>query len=327
MAVYDPTGGGGVAIDEVLTNISVALPNEGFVGDRLFPTVRVRKQSAKYYVFGREAWVLEPGSDVRAPGTEANEIPGMKLSRQPYYAEEHALQIAVTDEERENTVGTPVNPDRDGTELVTSKLLLGRELAIKDFVYDSTNYPVDHVETLSGGDQWQNYSTSDPIGDMKRARRKVHSKIFIEPNLAVIPYEVMSVLEDHPDFIDRIKYSQAGVVTEDIIARLFNIQTVIVPGVAYNSARMGQAESLGYLWGKTVGVFYVPPRPAPRTPAFGYEFAWVYPGGQVQVVERWREIRRKSDVIRTSRRYDLRTVALDGDGNATAGYLIKNAVA
>jgi hypothetical protein len=326
MPVYDTRGGGNTHIDRALTNISLGYPNEEFVGDVLFPSVRVRKQSDLYYVFGREGWVLEPGADLRAPGTEANEIPGLEVSTEPYFAREHALQIAVTDEEREN-VDSPMAPDRDGTELVTSKLLLGRELAIKNKVTTVANYASGNTVTLSGTDQWSDYTNSDPIGDSHTARDAIHAKLFVRPNLVVMPYQVMSVLEDHPDFIERIKYSQVGVVTEELIARIMGLPRVVVPGVGYNTARMGQAASIGYLWGKDVVYAYVPARAGLRIPAFGYEFTWVYPGGQAQVTERWREQRRKSDIIRVSRRYDLKFVAVDGSGDSVAGYLIKNAVA
>jgi hypothetical protein len=110
MAVYSPSGFANVHIDEVLTNISLGYPNNGLVGDRLFPSVPVAKQSNKYPVFGREGWL--PEDDVRAPGTEANEIPGLSLSLDTYFANEHSLQIAVTDEERENA-DSPLRPDAD----------------------------------------------------------------------------------------------------------------------------------------------------------------------------------------------------------------------
>jgi len=71
---------------------------------------------------------------------------------------------------------------------------------------------------------------------------------------------------------------------------------------------------------------YVPPRPGLRTPAFMYEFTWVYPTGARQVTERWRETRRKSDLIRVSRRYTHKFIAVDGSGDSFAGYLIKDAI-
>jgi hypothetical protein len=285
------------------------------------------KQSNKYYIFGHEAWQPEPFGDLRAPGTVANEIPGLTVSTEPYFCDEHALQIPVTDEERENA-DAPLRPDQDGTELVTSKILLGRELAIKNIVQNTSNYDSSLVVTLSGTSQWNDYVNSNPISDMRNAIRGVHAKLFMEPTHAIIPYLVMSELEDHPDFIERIKYSERGIVTPDIIAAVIGIQNVVVPGVGYNStANPGQAQSLTYLWGKDVNFAYVPDRPGLKIPAFGYEFTWGYGAAMPMAVERWRENQRKSDVIRVARRYDLQLVALNSEGQSIAGYMIANAIA
>lgn len=332
MAVYQPTGTGNVHVDAVLTNISLAFPNNGLVGEALFPTVQVRKQSDKYRVFGREAWLPET-SDYRAPGTEANEIPGRKLSLDTYYAQEHSLQIAVTDEERENT-DAPLSPDRDGTELVTAKILLGREIAMKNMVTDVTRYATGLTTTLSGTAQWNDYVNSNPILDVRTAFRAIHAKVFMEPNLAVIPYLVMSTLEDHPDIIERIKYSERAVLTPEIIAAVLGLQRVVVPGVGVGSGAVGtpgNALTVGYLWGKDVLLAWVPQRAGMNIPAFAYEFVWSY-GGTAQVVDRWREEKRKSDLIRVSRRYDLKMVGVEINpgsadfGKSVTGYLIKNAI-
>jgi hypothetical protein len=244
MAVYDPRGGQNVHIDQVLTNISVAFPQGMGVGEALAPSVRVRKQSDIYYVHGREGWVLEPGADVRAPGTEANEIPGLEVATEPYFATEHSLQIAVTDEERENA-DSPLSPDRDGTELVTSKVLLQREIILRDLVTDPTNYAAGHSVSLS--DSWDDPVNGDPIGDVKDGRVQIMSSLFLEPNYAVIPWQVMVHLEDLPDFVERVKYSQVGVVTQDLIGSLFNLPNLTVPGMGHNSAPMGTTEALNFL--------------------------------------------------------------------------------
>ncbi len=326
MAVYDPRGGGDVHIDRALTNISLGYPNEGFVGPILTPEVPVMKQSDLYYEFGKEGWVQEPGSDVRAPGSEAGEIPGLNVSTHPYFVREHSLQIAVTDEERENA-DPPMAPDRDGAELVTSKILLGRELAIQTMARTAANYPAAHTVTLAGTDQWSDLTNSDPKDDVKTGRLQIHSALFLEPTVAIVPYEVMAQLEDHDDMRERIKYSQPDALTADLVARLMNLPgRVVVPGVGYNSANMGQAEALAYIWGKDVVLAYVPGRPGLKIPAYAYEFVQRY-GGSAQIAERWREQRRKSDVIRVSRRYDHRFIAVDGSGDTLAGYLIVDAVA
>jgi hypothetical protein len=330
MPTYNPTGSGNVHIDQILTQISVGWPTMGLVGENLFPGVNVMKQSDKYYVFGREGWLVE--NDLRAPGALANEITGLSLSTDTYYAQEHSLQLPVTDEERWNS-DSPLAPDRDATELVTSKIWLGREKAMKDLATTAANYDSGNTVTLSGTTQWNDYVNSDPISDLRTGKMAIHAKIFTEPNVAIIPYQVMSKLEDHPDFLERVKYSERGIVSADLIAAILGIARVIVPGVGIGTTNLGQPIGVGYLWGKDVILAYVPPRPGLRIPAFGYEFRWTgNPGGTVQYVDRWREEQRKSDLVRVCRYYDMKLVALgDGavgaSGKAIAGYLIKTAVA
>jgi len=326
--VYNANGGGNVHIDKILTQISIAWPQNGFVGEALFPAVPVNKQSDIYYVYGREAWLPERG-DERAPGTEANEIPGMQVSTQPYYCKEHALQIAVTDEERENA-DSPLSPDRDATELVTSKIILGRELGIRNLAVTAANYATGNSVTLAGVDRWDSGDAagSQPIADMKLGITAVHAKLFMRVNTVIMPYQVMAALEDHATLLDRIKYSERAIFTPELLAALVGIDRWIVPGVGYNTAiNYGAAETLGYVWGDDVVMAWVPPRPGLKTPAYGYEFVWRYPGAGVQATDRWREEKRKSDVIRVSRRYDLKHTALDGSGKVVAGYLIKDVLA
>jgi hypothetical protein len=168
MAVYSPSGSGQVHVDKILTQLSIEFPIDmNFAGEVLFPSVKVLKQSDKYYLFDRETTKLEL-HDVRAPGTVANEIPGRQLSSDSYYASEHALQIPVTDEERQN-VDNPLTPDRDAAELVTKRILLGREKAMKDMATTAANYAAGHSVTLAGANQWDvpNYATSNPIADVQ----------------------------------------------------------------------------------------------------------------------------------------------------------------
>lgn len=323
MAVYAPSGSNNVHIDEVLTQISIGWPNTGLVGEALFPVVGVRKQSDKYYIFGREGWL--PEDDARAPGSVANEVVGMQVSVDTYFAREHALQIAVTDEEREN-VDSPLSPDRDGTEMVTSKIMLGRERAMQQLATTLGNYSSGNQTTLTSTDQWDDYDNSDPIGDLRTGKSAVNARIFRDPNVAVVPYQVMTVLEDHPDFLERIKYSERAIFSPELLASVLGFQRVIVPGVGINNAALGQPVSLGYLWGKDVVLAWVPDRAGLKIPAYGYEFQW----GR-QMVDRWREDPRKSDLIRVSRRYDLKLTGVGDpntadDGLVISGYVIKDAV-
>jgi hypothetical protein len=329
-AIYSPSGSGQVHVDQVLTNISIEWPgNKNFIGSTLFPAVRVRKQTDKYYIYDREMWKVE-AIDTRTPGGVAHEIPGRKLSTDQYYVQEHALSHAVPDEVRENA-DMPLTPDADATELVTSRILLGREKAMKDMITTAANYHASNQATLVGTAQWSDYSgTSDPIANMRTAIRRLHAILFEDGSLvAVIPWLVMSFLEDHPDIIERIKYSERAVLTPEIVASVLGVQRVIVPGVGYSTAGMGvdaSSANITYLWGKDVILAYVPATAGLRKMSTAYEFVQPY-GGTEQVVDRWREDPRKSDLVRCSRRYDLKLVGHEGDNLLITAYIIKNAIA
>src|ERR1700754_1500594 len=156
MSTWHPFGGSGTHLDVALTNISVGISNLPFAGGGLFPVVPVQRVSEKYYIFGNETWVPEE-FDVRAPGAEASEIGAMRVSADQYYVSEHSLQGAVPDEDREN-VDNPFHPDRDTTELLTSKILMGREVLIKNMVTTAANYASGHSATVVN--KWDSITTS-----------------------------------------------------------------------------------------------------------------------------------------------------------------------
>ena len=327
MATYSPTGSGGIHYDQILTNISLGYEQVGeFIAEQLVKVVPVKKQTDKYYVFGRESWIPS-GTDYRAPGTVANEIGGIQVSTDTYYAQEHALQIVVTDEERENA-DSAFSPDRDATELVTAKILLNRELAVRNFVTDTSRYAPSLVKTLTATTQWDVYATSDPVQDFRLAKFAVHNTSFVDPNVAVIPYQVMFFLLDHPKIIDRIKYTDRAILTEELVASVLGLTNVVVPGMPVGTSA-GTSNNFNmtatYLWGDDVLLAYVPKKAGLKTPAFAYEFAWTY-GGKVMLTDRWREEVRKSDLIRVSRRYDHKMIGV-GTNPADAATYNKSIVA
>jgi hypothetical protein len=378
VAIYNPTGSGNVHIDVVLTQISVAWPNEGLVGQVLFPSVPVQKQSNKYYIFqGREGW-YPALDDARAPGTEANEVPGLTVSVGSYYAQEHALQIAVTDEERENA-DSPLSPDVDGTEMLASRIALGKEYRIYTLVTTAANFnatltaSLGDAATASFGPHWDGLTNAGaatatpptPVKDIRVAMRLVHKLAFLQPNVAVIPYKVMSALEDQQDFITRIQYVERAILTPDLVAACLSLSNVVVPGFGIATNNPGQTLALSYLWNREVLLAYNPPRPGLKVPAFGYQFTWGFPGGGAGslafgsgafsgesipngargdalnptsgdtsrssnlaggIVDRWREDRRASDIIRFRQRYDLELIGLDSNNLSICGFLFTTAV-
>jgi hypothetical protein len=320
-------------LDKVLTGISVAYTNAAFIGDQLAPTVPVNRQSDKYNVFDKVGFTVM--DDIRGPKSRANEIPARKLSRDSYFAEEHALVDVVAPEDSENAdpeqgAGTTLQDDlNDSAEELTDTILLNRENTILTMATTVANYATGHSITLSGGDQWSTYATSDPVDDMKVGIDKVQSSILRPPNVAFFGYAVARKLEDHTVLIDRVKYTvNRGEVVDTALASLFGIPRIVRSLAVKNTAAMGQPVTTAYMLGKDVIIAYVPPRPSRKQPAFMYEFAWPYRGGSPMPTERWFDDDHSAWKVRVRRRYDIKGISVDdvATGKFIGGYLIKNAI-
>lgn len=299
-----------VHVDAILTNVSIAYRNLAFVGQRLMPVVPVKKESDKYYKYGKERFRAPDA--IRAPKAAAKEI-DWKVSTGTYSAEEYALAQAIDDRERDNA-DSPLNLETDTTEVLTDNLLLGQEKRIATLVTSTAN--ITQNVTLAGNSQWSDAVNSDPVADVNTARQTILDATGLEPNAMVLPYKVFNKLKVHKDILDRVKYSQLGVVTLDLLRALFEVDQILLAGAKVDSANEGQASNLTDVWGKDVVLAYVAPRPGIKTLSLGFTFQ-----ARAFQVRRWREDKRHSDVFEVSHVVDERLVAPD------CAYLIKAAIA
>ncbi len=307
-----------VHIDAALTNVSVAYRNPDYIADVIAPQVAVRKQSDKYYIYDAERERFRQSNDRRAPGAEADEV-DFALSTDSYYCDDHALESVIPDEERENA-DPVIQPDIDRTEFLMDKIDLNKEIVLATRIRTGSDIP---GETLSGTDQWSDYTNSDPVSAVEGKKATIQQEVQVLPNTLVLPYEVYQKVRLHPKVIEKVQYVKLGVVGPDVLAQLFDVDRVLVAKAFKNVAARGQAASLEYVWGKDAFLCYMPARPALKQTALAYTFVWTVAPGSVngRVVEVWRENRRKADMIRVQKYYDQKIIA------AGACYLWKDAVA
>ncbi len=294
-----------VHIDTALTHVSVAYRNGDYIADEVAPRVAVRKQSDKYFVYDPQREMIRQTPDLRSPGAEATEV-DFALSSDSYFCEDHALEAAIPDEERENA-DPPLQPDIDRTELLTEKIALNREIALETLLRTATMIP---VTSLDPTEHWNDPAT-DPLQYFQLARESIFQNAQRRANVVVLPYRVFDVLRNHPRIVERIKYTTAGVVTEQLLAQVLDVDRVLVPRAFKNIARKGQPPICVSVWENEVFVLHVPPRPALKQVMAAATFVWTGVGGSVGgwLVERWRENRRKADMIRVQMYYDHKLIA------------------
>lgn len=300
-----------VHVDQVLTGMSVQYKNASFIANQVLPIVSVKKESDKYFVYDKRDRFAVPNT-LRAPKTESKQA-SWNVDTDTYACEEHALNDLIDDREYANA-DKPLDVKRDTIENLTDLLLLAQEKRVADLVFSTTN--ITNNTTLVGTDQWSDAENSDPIGDIVDAKKTVHSNIFLQPNTLILGKEVFDILTQHPDILDRYKWTKEGIITADMLAKLFGFDRVLVGEAGYDSANEGQDEDIDYVWGKDALIAYIEPRPSLRRPSLGYTFQ-----ARPFQVRSARIETKHSDWFETSHIVDENLVAVD------CAYLIKSAVA
>ena len=301
-----------VHVDAILPNISVAyIQQQGaFIANRVFPSVPVEKQSDKYFTYTKGDWFRDEAA-LRAPATESVGS-GYSLSTATYSTDVYAFHKDVDDQVRANA-DNPINPDRDATEFVTQRMLLRQEIDWNTSYFTTGVWDTDVV----GGTnftKWSNYTSSDPIEDVETGKATILTSTGFLPNTLVLGYDAFRQLRNHPDIIDRIKYTSSEVPTEGVLARMFGVDRVLVARAIKNSGAEGAAVAMTTVHGKNAALYYVAPSPGLLTPSAGYQFGWrgVSDGmGQNIGISRFRIPELRADRIEAQMAWDYKVVASD----------------
>lgn len=302
-----------------LTNVSIAYMQsaDSYIADKVFPKVPVKKQSDLYWKYSKSDWRR---TDVarRAPSTETPGV-GWNVTTDQYFAHVYGVHKDIDDQLRANA-DSNFMLDRDATEFVTNQLLLKRDLDWANTYFKSGVWDTDYSGD-SDFDKWDD-AASDPIGQIAQYVVDFRRETGFAPNIMVLGAEVMKALKQHPDIIDRIKYTQRGIVTEDLIATLFGVNelytsyaTVAAGPQVPDAKAQDAAASYDFINNaKSALLLYAPSAPSLMTPSAGYTFTWNgYLGGNSEGIKlkRFRMEQIASDRIEAEMTYDMKVVAPD----------------
>jgi hypothetical protein len=273
-----------VHVDQPLTNISIAfLQNaSNFVASQVFPNIRVQKQSDVYYTYDR-GFFNRNQARLRAPATEAA-IAGFGLSTDSYAAKVVALKTQMAWQVMSNA-DTPVQLERANTELLLHQMLIEKEVDWASKYFAGSVWGTEYTGVASSPDtdeviQWSDQTSGDPIGDIRQAKTDMMESTGLMPNTMVVSQRVLDALVDHPDIVDRIKYSggvgnqNPAVTSEQALSQLFAIPRILVMRAIQNTAAEGDANVHSFIGGKSALLTYVAPTPGLMTPSAGYTFTW-----------------------------------------------------
>ena len=266
-----------VHVDQPLTNLTLAYAQsqENFIADKVFPTVGVSKQSDKYYIYDRANMNRTGDVAKLAPRTEVNRI-GMTLSTSSYFADVYGLGMDF-DEQTLANEDAMLDIRSAGAETLAMRLMIHREEQFATNFFSTGVWGTDN--TLSGTDQWSDYTNSTPIQDVTAARRAVQlASGGFKPNTMVVGKEVRDKLINHPDILARLNggatVTNTALITDAKLAEIFEVENFYVMEAVKNSSVEGVAESNAFIGGKNALLCYTPSNAGLMSPAAGLTFAW-----------------------------------------------------
>lgn len=303
-----------VHVNAPLTNISIAYMQDqtGFVSDKVFPIVPVSKQSDRYFTYDKQNW-FQSQTRVRAPGSESAGSGFNITNTANYFCDVYAMHKDVDDQIRANA-DAGIDMDRDAVEFVMRDMMLQREIQwATTFFTTSTWTGSTTAGDITPGTLWS-AGGSTPIEDIRAQATSIKKKTGFRPNVAVMGQEVWDIIADHPDFLDRIKYTRTGIVGPELLASVLGFENVYVADAIQDSADEGGTASMGFVFGKDMLIAYRPRTPGLLTPSAGYTFAWTGytgagPGGQR--ISRFRMEHLKSDRVEGEMAFDQKLIAAD----------------
>lgn len=290
----DLPGSGDVHVDVLLTNMSVGFINVVYIAGDMFPTVLVVKRSDIVPKYTKSAWFRDEARELTE--REAPPVIGYGVDvTDTYFCREYGIGHFIGDARKANT-DAPFDADRDGTRLVTDKMLMKEE---RLWVTNFWKKGVWGTDKDGGVDftKWSSYATSNPLLDLRGFGRTVRRGLGgLTANTLTLGDLTFDVLADHPILLDRIKYgassTEPAMVTSNLIAQLLGLTRVKIGLSMYTASAEGTAEgSVVYTpnWDDDAWLGYVAPNPGLFTPSAGYNFCWKTAFGGPRYVKRRRD--------------------------------------
>lgn len=312
-----------------LRDVSIAYKNLSYVADRVFPIIDNCPPSAKIARYLKGAWFRDEAG-IRGPGGRAKRG-GYPTDYVTISTKEYAFAKEVTDEDRRLSglaFAPPLKPDQDAIEYCADKIDLSKERRVAAAIIAGT-WADGNVGGEDADGKWKAAADNTFLVDIRTAQGVIKAKSGLVPNTLLLDWKTYMGLLEEDTIIEKIKYSQRGVITADLIAQIIGVNEVIVADAMYSSANelaSGADFTAVQIWEKTAGkgmgfLYYKPTAPGLKTPSAGYQARTAYEGGAARRLSTWRENAEHQDVYEVAEEVDIVSTGLD------CGYLFNDTFA
>lgn len=273
MGAFVPTMPAGT-LNVALSNFAKEFRNNAFVGEMFAPRVPVARQSYQYVVWNRDNMRL-PGSTLRAPGDSAITV-RRSYSTAPYMCRSHALKGDVPHESEAYGLGLGFSTKKQLVQQLLDLITLDHEVQTASLLLNTTNFP--NGVTLSGTSMWDAYpSTPDsgtdgshPIKVVESYKALLRQAGIQDAQMALLLSDpVVVALQNHPDIIQRFKYTMPGSISLDQLSQVFRVKCVQASAI-----KLDKGNNASFVWGNHALLAYAQAAPTMQDVSCAKTFVW-----------------------------------------------------
>ena len=300
-----------------LANVSIAYRNQSYIGDSVFPIIDGVSPKAKVARYLKGAWFRDEAG-IRGPGSRAPRG-GYPVDYLSIATKEYAYAKEVTKEDRQfaSAQGAPpLKPEQDAIEFATDKIDLAKERRIASAILAGTWAGVagEDAEGL-----WAAGSGNTFFTDMRARVETIRSNTGLKPNKLWMDFGTYNSLKEESTILDKIKYTERGVLTKEILAAILELDEILIGEAIYSSAKetkAGTEFTAKNIWEKNAGkgsafLFYRPASMGLKIPSAGCQARTAYESGAVRQTSTWYEPAEHQDVYEVAEETDLLITGAD----------------
>lgn len=240
---------GQFTVSPTLTAIAIAYRNQdqALIADQVLPRITPPARDFKWQSYNEADAFTLPNTRVGRRGTPNQvEIEGTELSAS---CDDFGIDIPLDNVTVDEAAKNGNNLKNAATERATNIVMLDREVRVAELVTDPANYHIDHVESLSGNNVF-----NDPLSDPISILEDMLDTCWARPNQVVFGLAAWRALRKHPKVVKAVHGNSGdqGRASRAAIAELLEVQRILVGESRINIKRPGENPVMNRVWDNVV---------------------------------------------------------------------------
>ncbi len=280
-------------VNPVVQGLSIASRNMEFLWDKLAPVMEVSEKSGTIPTYTAGYWFRRQEGAERAPEGAYMRV-GYGVSSDTFDCVEIGFEKLLGDPVRAGSQ-FPDDQEEVAAMFIANLIQLELEKRVAAAMFITSVWATN--PTLTGTNQWTDKDVSDPIADIDTGKRTIRRATGVTPNRLFIGALTWEALKEHPLLIDKFKYTNVGILAPSDVAKVFDIEEIVVGDSVEETTLEGGAGTTADIWTDNA-LLTVSNAPGLMIAAGGFTVMWNEKGNIPWLIDTYREEGRRSNVTR-----------------------------